>query len=216
MTWIVAAVMATTSRAIPTQITTRTTLVSAVPMASRTTPAAGLMLPQSFSGLNGRLSSSHTAMLRILSRVSTLSRSPAIVATIRRGHSGSTSATATRTSASTGIRTKAPRLNCQERSGATRSNHKSPSASPRMVIRTARRVRGPAPVRYSQITSRPNDSASSSSATATAIIPARRLGTPEAATVSTTPWTAATTLRQNRGGNGAASHGISQPASSSA
>ena len=85
-----------------------------------------------------------------------------------------------------------------------------------MAIRTARRVRGPAPVRYSQITSRPNDSTSSSSATATAIIPARRLGTPEAATVSTMPWTAATTLRQNRGGNGAASHGISQPASSSA
>ena len=138
------------------------------------------------------------------------------MATIRRGQGGSTSATATRTSTSTGMRTKAARLNCQERSGATRSNHRSASASPRMAIRTARRVRGPAPVRYSQITSRPNDSASSSSATATAIIPARRLGTPDAATVSTMPWTAATTLRQNRGGNGAASHGISQPASSSA
>ena len=85
-----------------------------------------------------------------------------------------------------------------------------------MAIRTARRVRGPAPVRYSQITLRPNDSASSSSATATAIIPTRRLGTPDAATVSTMPWTAATTLPQYRGGNGAASHGISQPASSSA
>ena len=84
------------------------------------------------------------------------------------------------------------------------------------AIRTARRVRGPAPVRYSQITLRPNDSASNSNAAATAIIPVRRSTTPDAATVSTMPWTAATTLPQYRGGNGAASHGISQPASSSA
>ena len=42
------------------------------------------------------------------------------------------------------------------------------------------------------------------------------LVTPETATVSTMPWTAATTLRQNRGGSGARSHGISQPAISSA
>ena len=66
VTWIVAAVMATTSTAIPTQITTSTTLVSVAPMASRTTPAACQMLPQSFSGLNGRLSSSYTAMFRNL------------------------------------------------------------------------------------------------------------------------------------------------------
>jgi hypothetical protein len=51
---------------------------------------------------------------------------------------------------------------------------------------------------------------------ATAIIPTRRLVTPDAATVSTTPWTAATTLRQNRGASGARSHGISQPASRNA
>ena len=131
----------------PTQITTSTTLVSAVPMASRTTPAAGLMLPQSFSGLNGRLSSSHIAMLRILSRVSALSRSPAMTATIRRGQSGSTSATATRTSTSTGMRANAARLNSQERSGVTRSNHRRARATPAMVIRTARRVRaGAGPV----------------------------------------------------------------------
>src|SRR5690348_1150722 len=204
------------STAMPTQITTSTTLVSAVPMASRTTPAAGLMLAQSFSGLNARLSSSYIAMLRILSSVSTLIPSPAIAATIRRGQGGSTSPTATSTSASTGMRTNAARLKYQTRSGARRSNHRSASATPAMVTRTTRRVRGPAPVRYSQITLRPNDSASSSSATATAIIPVRRPGTPDAAAVSTMPVNAATTLPQYRGGNGAASHGISQPASSSA
>ena len=85
-----------------------------------------------------------------------------------------------------------------------------------MASRRARRVRGPAPVRYSQITLRPNDSASSSNAAATASIPVRRSSSPDAATVSTMPWTAATTLPQYRGGNGAASHGTSQPASSSA
>ena len=110
-----------------------------------TTPAAGLMLLQSLSGLNARSTSSHIAMLRILSRVSTLSPIPAIVATIRRGQGGSTSVTATRTSISTGTRTKAARLKSQERSGATRSNHKSASASPATVIRTARRVRGRRP-----------------------------------------------------------------------
>ena len=102
------------------------------------------------------------------------------------------------------------------RSGATRTPHTSTTESTVMASRSAWRVRGPAPVRYSQITLRPNDSASSSNAAATAIIPARRSSTPDAATVSTMPWTAATTLPQYRGGNGAASHGISQPASSSA
>src|SRR3984885_1261344 len=121
-----------------------TTLVYAVPIASRTTPTAGLMLLQSLSGLNARSTVPYIAMLRTLSTVSTLKKIPARAATIRRGQGGSTSATAT------------------------------------------------------------------------AIIPALRLGTPDATTVSTMPWTAATTLPQYRGGNGAASHGISQPASSSA
>jgi hypothetical protein len=85
-----------------------------------------------------------------------------------------------------------------------------------MASRSARRVRDPALVRHSQITSWPNDSARSSNAAATAIIPVSGLSTPDAAMVSTMPWTAATTFRQYLGGNGAASHGISQPASNSA
>src|SRR5262249_16234803 len=93
---------------------------------------------------------------------------------------------------------------------------RSRTSAPVMASRRARRVRAPAPVRYSQITSRPNDSVSSSNAAVTAIVPARRSSSPDAATVSTMPWTAATTLRQYRGGSGAASHGITQPASSSA
>src|ERR1700722_12628677 len=208
--------MMTTTRATPTQTATSTTLVSAAPIESRTTPTAGLTLLQSLSGLNARSTVPYITMLRILSNVSRLNLLPAIVATIRRGQRGSTSATATKTSTSTGMRTKATRPNCHGRSGARRSNHTITSASPVTAIRTARRGGGPAPVRYSQSTLRPNDSASSSKAMATAILPVSRSTTPDAATVSTMPWTAATTLPQYRGGNGAASHGISQPASSSA
>ena len=105
---------------------------------------------------------------------------------------------------------------CEARSGASRTPHTSPTESTVAATRTARRVLGPATVRYSQITSRPNDSVSSSNAAAIAIIPTRRSTSPDTATVSTMPWIAATTLRQYRGGSGAASHGISQPASSSA
>ena len=155
-------------------------------------------------------------MLRILTRVSRPNRIPATAATIRRGQAGSTTATATRTSPSTGMRAKAAGVNWKIRSGATRTPNTSTTESTVMASRRALRVRGPAPVRYSQITLRPNDSASSSNATATAIIPARRSSSPDAATVSTMPCTAATTLPQYRGGSGAASHGISQPASSSA
>ena len=114
------------------------------------------------------------------------------------------------------MRAKAAGVSWKMRSGATSTPHTSTADSAVMASRRARRVRGPAPVRYSQITLRPNDSASSSNAAATAIIPARRSGSPEAATVSTMPATAATTLPQYRGGSGAASHGISQPATSSA
>jgi hypothetical protein len=70
-------------------------------------------------------------------------------------------------------------------------------------------------VRYSQTTLRPNDSASSTSATPTATMATGRGSTPETATVRTTPVAAATTLPQYLGGSGAASQGTIHPATSS-
>ena len=67
-----------------------------------------------------------------------------------------------------------------------------------LLYRTGAGQRTRTVVRYSRTTSRPNDSASSSRATPTAAMPIARGRTPAIATVSVIPWTAATTLRQNR------------------
>jgi len=139
------------------------------------------------------------------------------VATIRRGHSGSTSAIATMTSASTGMRTKAPRLNSQERSGRHEVEPQQPEREHKDgdPHRPAGALAGAGAVQPDHVAGRTTRPAAAARRRP-AIIPARRLGTPEAATVSTMPWTAARPCARTGGGNGAASHGISQPASSSA
>ena len=143
------------------------------------------------------------------------SATPAAAATIRLGRGGSRSPIPTRTSPSSGMRANAAGVSWSSRVGATRTAQTTAAATSAVASRSARRVRGPAPVRYSQTMLRPNDSASSTSAAPTAIMPTGRGSTPETATVRTMPWTAATTLPQYRGGSGAASHGTAHPATSS-
>jgi hypothetical protein len=94
------------------------------------------------------------------------------------------------------MRANAAGVSWSSRVGATRTAHTTAAAPSAEASRSARRVRGPAPARYSQTMLRPNDSASRTRAAPTAIMPTGRGSTPETATVSTTPWTAATTFPQ--------------------
>src|SRR5262249_12555308 len=142
-----------------------------------------------------------------LTMVKTPNAMPATVATTRRGRRGSTSASATSTSASMGRRMNWMGVNRSRRSGATRTAQTTPTATTAVVRRTTLWLTGPAPVRYSQKMLWAKDSISSTSATPTATRLTRCGSAPDAATVSTMAWTAATTLPQYRGGNGAANHG---------
>ena len=74
----------------------------------------------------------------------------------------------------------------------------------------------PCRLRHSHHTSRPNDSASSARATTSAAWVTRRRQELAAATVSTIPCVAATTLRQKRGGSGSRIHGSGHPAARNA
>jgi hypothetical protein len=121
----------------------------------------------------------------------------------------------TRASHSSGMRANAAGPSWSSRVGATRTAQTTAPATSAVASRRARRERGPAPVRYSQPTLCANDSASRTRAAPTTIMPTSRGSSPETAAVRATPWTAATTLPQYRGGSGAASQGTTHPAISS-
>ena len=112
---------------------------------------------------------------------------------------------ATSSSPST-VRAQRARLTSPNWSGARSANHtagqRSPVATPRSGADRGDRVPGPdnPPGAPGHHTSRPNDSPSSPSATARRGPRARSGRTPEAANVSTMPWTAATTFPSTAGG----------------
>ena len=99
-------------------------------------------------------------------------------------------------------------------SGARRSIQTSATASTVMVTRSVRRVFRPAPARYSQMMSRPNDSASSSSGGADRDHPDEAAEHSGCGDGEHDALDRGHDLAPVLGGSGAASHGISQPASS--
>ena len=108
---------------------TRRTSVAVAPIESRTTPIAGPNEPQSTRGLNGRPSCTAKPTSRSLTTVSSPSTTPAATATIRLGLGGRRSPIPTRTSPSSGMRTKAAGVIWSSRVGATRTAQTTAAAT---------------------------------------------------------------------------------------
>ena len=130
-----------------------------------------------------------------------LTSAPTTTARTRRGVAGSSAATATTTSSSSGSRTNAPRVRSAGWFGATSAAHTNSRA--RTVIGTAGGRTSRSRRRHSHHVHSPTDAASEASAATRSACVSDRGRTSAAATVSTTPCAAATTLRQRRRGSGA-------------
>ena len=146
---------------------------SLFPKVSRTVPTPTERYDQSSTGLNCRLKKMKKPRSKSFTSTRAPTSGPITHARARPARVGSVTARMTRTSPSSGIRTKEPAVSCHGRIGATSAAHTTARAS---TVRTAvvtgcrteaaaGRAGASSRCRHSHQTSRPNDSASSASAT---------------------------------------------------
>ncbi len=184
-----------------------------LPIASRSVSTPIPTYVESETGSNGRSKAVMNPMSRTFTTASSARTAPATTASARRGPAGSSAASATTTRSSRGSRANAPTSSWLVWFGATtaaqtstRARTVSATAAP---VRTWPRSGASSRRRHSHHTHSPTDAASAASATTRSACIGAWGRTPAAATVSTIPCAAATTLRQRRGGSGARIHGTS-------